>query len=118
MVLIQPIKSTNQLKLEAADTKKPTLLSIAMRRHETATSDTEPSPLEAIKTRIMEQRKQSSEPAECTSPPASKPMPHAEDEQKPQEDVFEHDGNSPTHHPDDEVDGEMNDKEEKDLIEM
>ncbi|CDS39360.1 hypothetical transcript [Echinococcus multilocularis] len=117
MVLIKPIKPASQLKLEAAAAPKRTLLSLVQRKKSEHQGELDLSPLDAIRMRLMEQRKQSEETSEnrtSTDKHAITPPP-AEGES---EEVFQYKDEEKDNSFKTATEEEDHKQEEKNLIEM
>lgn len=117
MVLIKPIKPASQLKKEAAAAPKHTLLSLVQRKQSTHQGEAELSPLDAIRMRLMEQRKQSGGTSEIRTPTDKQMLtpPSAGGER---EDVFQNKDQTKDKFFENSEEEEDNKREEKDLIEM
>ncbi|VDK32632.1 unnamed protein product [Taenia asiatica] len=117
MVLIKPIKPASQLKMEAAAAPKRTLLSLVNRKQSMHHGEGEPSPLDAIRMRLMEQRKQSGATSE-TRTPTDKHELTPPPEEGEREEVFQSQDQSNDKFFGNSEEDEDHKREEKDLIEM
>ncbi|KAL5107486.1 hypothetical protein TcWFU_002737 [Taenia crassiceps] len=89
MVLIKPIKPASQLKMEAAATPKHTLLSLVQRKQSMHHGEGDLSPLDTIRMRLREQRKQSGDTSEIRTP-TDKPMLTPSSVEGEREEVFQY----------------------------
>ncbi|VDM18559.1 unnamed protein product [Hydatigera taeniaeformis] len=117
MVLIKPIKPASQLKLEAAAVHKPTLLSLVQRKQSMHQGDPDVSPLDAIRMRLMEQRKQSADLSE-TRTPTDKPTSATSSAEGEREEVFKYKDETKDNLFENGEEEESHTREERDLIEM
>ena len=117
MVLIQPIKPVSQLKLEAATAKKPTLLSLVRRKPSESNGDPQMVALNAIRSRLKQQREKSTNEETCPHLSSNHPLsPPPQDACA--ECVFEHKEENEDGFFEEAMEKENQNLEEKDLIQM